>query len=193
MLLCSDLPLPNQTRLLRNTVGISAANEGSLECQALIWCSSVEGLSWGSGMAPESHLCGKRALLWFCEARGGPGCSFPSCWELGVAVVTERWELCEHYGLWGGQRRCRPGSEGSSDSSCPSWGCAAMQGAAAAAQRCSFCSPKVDLCLECIEWAKSEKRTFLRQALEVRCSHRASRSAVSPPGAEPPAGRSAAV
>lgn len=26
---------------------------------------------------------------------------------------------------------------------------------------------KVDLCLECIEWAKSEKRTFLRQALEV--------------------------
>lgn len=27
---------------------------------------------------------------------------------------------------------------------------------------------KVDLCLECIEWAKSEKRTFLRQALEVR-------------------------
>lgn len=29
-------------------------------------------------------------------------------------------------------------------------------------------SYKVDLCLECIEWAKSEKRTFLRQALEVR-------------------------
>ncbi|NXX49564.1 PSD11 ATPase, partial [Tricholaema leucomelas] len=29
---------------------------------------------------------------------------------------------------------------------------------------------EVDLCLECIEWAKSEKRTFLRQALEVcRC------------------------
>ncbi|NXX53251.1 PSD11 ATPase, partial [Scopus umbretta] len=27
---------------------------------------------------------------------------------------------------------------------------------------------EVDLCLECIEWAKSEKRTFLRQALEVR-------------------------
>ncbi|NWY21126.1 PSD11 ATPase, partial [Aphelocoma coerulescens] len=26
---------------------------------------------------------------------------------------------------------------------------------------------EVDLCLECIEWAKSEKRTFLRQALEV--------------------------
>ncbi|NWH74628.1 PSD11 ATPase, partial [Piaya cayana] len=26
---------------------------------------------------------------------------------------------------------------------------------------------KVDLCLECIEWAKSEKRTFLRQALEA--------------------------
>ncbi|NWZ68400.1 PSD11 ATPase, partial [Acrocephalus arundinaceus] len=32
---------------------------------------------------------------------------------------------------------------------------------------------EVDLCLECIEWAKSEKRTFLRQALEVglRCQH----------------------
>ncbi|NXF40529.1 PSD11 ATPase, partial [Nyctibius bracteatus] len=29
---------------------------------------------------------------------------------------------------------------------------------------------EVDLCLECIEWAKSEKRTFLRQALEVRYS-----------------------
>uniref|UniRef100_A0A8D2MY79 Proteasome 26S subunit, non-ATPase 11 n=1 Tax=Zonotrichia albicollis TaxID=44394 RepID=A0A8D2MY79_ZONAL len=27
---------------------------------------------------------------------------------------------------------------------------------------------EVDLCLECIEWAKSEKRTFLRQALEAR-------------------------
>ena len=27
---------------------------------------------------------------------------------------------------------------------------------------------EVDLCLECIEWAKAEKRTFLRQALEVR-------------------------
>ncbi|KAF4803828.1 26S proteasome non-ATPase regulatory subunit 11 [Turdus rufiventris] len=27
---------------------------------------------------------------------------------------------------------------------------------------------RVDLCLECIEWAKSEKRTFLRQALEAR-------------------------
>ncbi|NXA13165.1 PSD11 ATPase, partial [Sapayoa aenigma] len=26
---------------------------------------------------------------------------------------------------------------------------------------------EVDLCLECIEWAKSEKRTFLRQALEM--------------------------
>ncbi|KAK7830013.1 hypothetical protein U0070_003468 [Myodes glareolus] len=26
---------------------------------------------------------------------------------------------------------------------------------------------EVELCLECIEWAKSEKRTFLRQALEV--------------------------
>ncbi|NXP80122.1 PSD11 ATPase, partial [Ramphastos sulfuratus] len=29
---------------------------------------------------------------------------------------------------------------------------------------------EVDLCLECIEWAKSEKRTFLRQALEVCCA-----------------------
>lgn len=30
---------------------------------------------------------------------------------------------------------------------------------------------EVELCLECIEWAKAEKRTFLRQALEVRlCS-----------------------
>ncbi|NXD58465.1 PSD11 ATPase, partial [Corvus moneduloides] len=28
---------------------------------------------------------------------------------------------------------------------------------------------EVDLCLECIEWAKSEKRTFLRQALEDGC------------------------
>lgn len=27
---------------------------------------------------------------------------------------------------------------------------------------------EVELCLECIEWAKVEKRTFLRQALEVR-------------------------
>lgn len=27
---------------------------------------------------------------------------------------------------------------------------------------------EVQLCLECIEWAKTEKRTFLRQALEVR-------------------------
>ncbi|XP_053425324.1 26S proteasome non-ATPase regulatory subunit 11 isoform X2 [Nycticebus coucang] len=27
---------------------------------------------------------------------------------------------------------------------------------------------EVELCLECIEWAKSEKRTFLRQALEAR-------------------------
>lgn len=26
---------------------------------------------------------------------------------------------------------------------------------------------EVELCLECIEWAKVEKRTFLRQALEV--------------------------
>uniref|UniRef100_G3NN38 PCI domain-containing protein n=1 Tax=Gasterosteus aculeatus aculeatus TaxID=481459 RepID=G3NN38_GASAC len=29
---------------------------------------------------------------------------------------------------------------------------------------------EVELCLECIEWAKVEKRTFLRQALEVRLS-----------------------
>lgn len=29
---------------------------------------------------------------------------------------------------------------------------------------------EVELCLECIEWAKVEKRTFLRQALEVGCS-----------------------
>lgn len=29
---------------------------------------------------------------------------------------------------------------------------------------------EVELCLECIEWAKAEKRTFLRQALEVRCA-----------------------
>ncbi|NWV21737.1 PSD11 ATPase, partial [Origma solitaria] len=29
---------------------------------------------------------------------------------------------------------------------------------------------EVDLCLECIEWAKSEKRTFLRQALEAGCA-----------------------
>lgn len=29
---------------------------------------------------------------------------------------------------------------------------------------------EVELCLECIEWAKAEKRTFLRQALEVRRS-----------------------
>lgn len=27
---------------------------------------------------------------------------------------------------------------------------------------------EVELCLECIEWAKAEKRTFLRQALEAR-------------------------
>lgn len=26
---------------------------------------------------------------------------------------------------------------------------------------------EVELCLECIDWAKAEKRTFLRQALEV--------------------------
>ena len=26
---------------------------------------------------------------------------------------------------------------------------------------------QVELCTECIEWAKEEKRTFLRQALEV--------------------------
>lgn len=31
---------------------------------------------------------------------------------------------------------------------------------------------EVELCLECIEWAKAEKRTFLRQALEVRLTHR---------------------
>ncbi|KAB1266362.1 26S proteasome non-ATPase regulatory subunit 11 [Camelus dromedarius] len=33
-----------------------------------------------------------------------------------------------------------------------------------------YCLPllQVELCLECIEWAKSEKRTFLRQALEAR-------------------------
>lgn len=29
---------------------------------------------------------------------------------------------------------------------------------------------EVELCLECIEWAKTEKRTFLRQALEVQRS-----------------------
>lgn len=29
---------------------------------------------------------------------------------------------------------------------------------------------EVELCLECIEWAKVEKRTFLRQALEVRAN-----------------------
>ncbi|NXW06418.1 PSD11 ATPase, partial [Fregetta grallaria] len=48
---------------------------------------------------------------------------------------------------------------------------------------------EVDLCLECIEWAKSEKRTFLRQALEVclvcqvvdsRCRARYKRSCSSP-------------
>ena len=27
---------------------------------------------------------------------------------------------------------------------------------------------QVDLCNECIEWAKQEKRTFLRQTLEAR-------------------------
>lgn len=38
---------------------------------------------------------------------------------------------------------------------------------------------EVELCLECIEWAKAEKRTFLRQALEVRVgSHQIS---FSPP------------
>ncbi|POI19088.1 hypothetical protein CIB84_017168, partial [Bambusicola thoracicus] len=52
---------------------------------------------------------------------------------------------------------------------------------------------EVDLCLECIEWAKSEKRTFLRQALEVRGLHRASHGAVPPAGAEPPADGGAAV
>lgn len=30
---------------------------------------------------------------------------------------------------------------------------------------------EVELCLECIEWAKAEKRTFLRQALEVRLGY----------------------
>jgi 26S proteasome regulatory subunit N6 len=30
---------------------------------------------------------------------------------------------------------------------------------------------EVEICLECIEWAKNEKRTFLRQALEVRPGH----------------------
>lgn len=30
-----------------------------------------------------------------------------------------------------------------------------------------FFSLQVELCKECIEWAKVEKRTFLRQALEV--------------------------
>ena len=30
-----------------------------------------------------------------------------------------------------------------------------------------FCTYQVELCTECIEWAKEEKRTFLRQALEV--------------------------
>lgn len=30
---------------------------------------------------------------------------------------------------------------------------------------------EVELCLECIEWAKTEKRTFLRQALEVSTWH----------------------
>lgn len=47
--------------------------------------------------------------------------------------------------------------------------------------------------MECIEWAKSEKRTFLRQALEVRCLRLASHGGVSPAGAEPHADRSAAV
>ena len=31
---------------------------------------------------------------------------------------------------------------------------------------------EVELCLECIEWAKTEKRTFLRQALEVKRSRK---------------------
>ncbi|NWU87184.1 PSD11 ATPase, partial [Onychorhynchus coronatus] len=50
---------------------------------------------------------------------------------------------------------------------------------------------EVDLCLECIEWAKSEKRTFLRQALEVRygssrtCASRSQSCCPSPlPGSQ---------
>lgn len=39
---------------------------------------------------------------------------------------------------------------------------------------------KVDLCLECIEWAKSEKRTFLRQALEVGLRSQTCGAASSP-------------
>lgn len=35
---------------------------------------------------------------------------------------------------------------------------------------------EVELCLECIEWAKAEKRTFLRQALEVSWSREPSPS-----------------
>ncbi|NXY11088.1 PSD11 ATPase, partial [Pteruthius melanotis] len=40
---------------------------------------------------------------------------------------------------------------------------------------------EVDLCLECIEWAKSEKRTFLRQALEVGPRSQTRGAASSPP------------
>lgn len=39
---------------------------------------------------------------------------------------------------------------------------------------------QVDLCLECIEWAKSEKRTFLRQALEVGATSQTCAAAASP-------------
>ncbi|NXF12322.1 PSD11 ATPase, partial [Smithornis capensis] len=40
---------------------------------------------------------------------------------------------------------------------------------------------EVDLCLECIEWAKSEKRTFLRQALEVSYGSQTSHGVVVSP------------
>ena len=36
----------------------------------------------------------------------------------------------------------------------------------------SLCCRQVELCQECIDWAKEEKRTFLRQALEVGSSPR---------------------
>jgi len=32
---------------------------------------------------------------------------------------------------------------------------------------CDICC-QVELCIECIDWAKEEKRTFLRQALQAR-------------------------
>lgn len=35
-----------------------------------------------------------------------------------------------------------------------------------------YISSQVQLCQECINWAKDEKRTFLRQALEVNVSGR---------------------